>query len=160
MNPMGTTRNVSAIFAKTLRLRINNGNRTVFRQLRRVRSAGSLMSNKRNVSAANLPQRPRRAKTLQLRINKQSSTNPRQLRRMIVGTLKDGYLRKVPLPRAPLRQSPAIAAVATDSQIPDRQIANLVPVYSQVPRVPTSSELTHSLFGGLGARLLRAPLLM
>ena len=77
-----------------------------------------------------------------------------------VGTLKDGYLRKVPLPRAPLRQSPALAAVAYDSPIPDRQIATLVPVYSQVPRVPTWSELTNSLFGGLGARLLRAPLLM
>ena len=77
-----------------------------------------------------------------------------------VGTLKDGYLRKVPLPRAPLRQSPALAAVTMDSLIPDRQIATLVPVYSQVPRVPTWSELTHSLFGGHGARLLRAPLLM
>ncbi len=79
-----------------------------------------------------------------------------------VGTLKDGYLRKVPLPRAPLQQSPALAAVVTDSQtpVPDRQITTLVPAYSQVPQVPTWSKLTHSLFGGLGARLLRAPLLM
>jgi hypothetical protein len=83
MNSMDTTRNVSAILAKTLRLRINNGNRTVFRQLRRVRSAGSLMSNKRNVAAANLSHRPKRAKTLQLRINNGSSTNSRQLRRMM-----------------------------------------------------------------------------
>ena len=77
-----------------------------------------------------------------------------------VGTLKDGYLRKVPLPRAPLRQSPELAAVATDRPYPDCQIATLVPGYSQVPRVPTWSELTHSLFGDLGARLLRAPWLM
>ncbi len=77
-----------------------------------------------------------------------------------VGTLKDGYLRKVPLPRAPLRQSSELAAVTTDSQIPDRQIANLVPAYSQVPRVPTWSDLTRSLVGDLGARTLRASWLM
>ncbi len=78
------------------------------------------------------------------------------------GTLKDGYLCKVPLPRAPLQQSPALAAVVTDSQtpVPDRQITTLVPAYSQVPRVPMWSKLTHSLFGGLGACLLQAPLLM
>jgi hypothetical protein len=71
-----------------------------------------------------------------------------------VGTLKDGYLRKVPLPRAPLRQSPELVTASAVSHVP------LVTYYSQVPRVPTWSDLTKSLCGGLGARLLRAPLLM
>jgi len=71
-----------------------------------------------------------------------------------VGTLKDGYLRKVPLPRAPLRQSPELVIAAAVSH------GTLVPAYSQVPRVPTWSELTKSFFGDRGARTLRASWLM
>jgi hypothetical protein len=71
-----------------------------------------------------------------------------------VGTLKDGYLRKVPLPRAPLRQSPEHMTASAVTRVPSATC------YSQVPRVPTWSDLTKSLFGDLRARLLQAPLLM
>ena len=71
-----------------------------------------------------------------------------------VGTQDSGYLRKVPLPRIPLRQRAALAAAETDSQIPDRQIPTLVPAYSQVPRVSTWSDLTRSHLGVLRSSIL------
>ena len=77
-----------------------------------------------------------------------------QVTRVLVGTLKDGYIRKVPLPRAPLQQSPEHVTASAVTRVPHATC------YSQVPRVPTWSNLTKSLFGGLGARLLRASLLM
>jgi hypothetical protein len=49
-----------------------------------------------------------------------------------VGTLKDGYVHKVPLPRVPNIQS---ASLMTDSPTPST-------CYLQVPRVPTWSDLT------------------
>jgi hypothetical protein len=54
---------------------------------------------------------------------------------MYVGTLKDGYLRKVPLPRAPRIQIPehvTASAVTHDTH---------VSCSSQVPRVPTWGDL-------------------
>jgi hypothetical protein len=65
-----------------------------------------------------------------------------------VGTLKDGYIRRVLLPRVPQVQSTRehVAAVTRDSQDT---------CYSQVPRVPTWSDLTRSLTG-LGRRALVA----
>jgi hypothetical protein len=63
-----------------------------------------------------------------------------------VGTLKDGYVRIVPLPRVPRVQSTSehVAAVTRDSRDT---------CYSQVPRVPTWSDLTRSLLS-LGRRAL------
>jgi hypothetical protein len=57
-----------------------------------------------------------------------------------VGTLKDGYIRRVPLPRVPQIQSTSehVAAVTRDSRNT---------CYSQVPQVPTWSDLTRSLMG-------------
>ena len=77
-------------------------------------------------------------------------------RAMLVGTQDGGYLRKVPLPRIPLRQRAALAAAETDSQIqiPDRQIHTLVPAYSQAPRVPTWSDLTRSHLSVLRSSIL------
>jgi hypothetical protein len=65
-----------------------------------------------------------------------------------VGTLKDGYVRRVPLPRVPQVQSTSehVAAVMRDSRDT---------CYSQVPRVLTWSDLTRSLTG-LGRRVLVA----
>jgi len=65
-----------------------------------------------------------------------------------VGTLKDGYIGRVPLSRVPRVQSTSehVVAVTRDSHIS---------CYSQVPRVPTWSDLTRSLTG-LGRRVLVA----
>jgi hypothetical protein len=87
-----------------------------------------------------------------------------------VGTLKDGYLRKVPLPRAPLRQSPALAAVAAlatgnPEVTPFRR--SIVPngstvppfrrtgtCYLQVPQIPTWSDLARSHLGAIRSTML------
>ena len=60
-----------------------------------------------------------------------------------VGTLKDGYVRKVPLPRAPRIQH------ANSVLIPEHDTC----YFAQVPRIPTWSDLTRSL-AGLGRRTL------
>jgi len=67
-----------------------------------------------------------------------------------VGTLKDGYIRNVPLPRVPRIQSTSehVASAATATQNSHDTC------YLQVPRVPTWSDLVRSL-SGLGRRSLR-----
>ena len=67
-----------------------------------------------------------------------------------VGTLKDGYIRKVPLPRVPRVQSTSehVASAATATRNSHDTC------YLQVPRVPTWSDLVRSL-SGLGRRSLR-----
>ena len=67
-----------------------------------------------------------------------------------VGTLKDGYIRNVPLPRVPQIQSTSehVASAATAMQNSHDTC------YLQVPRVPTWSDLVRSL-SGLGRRSLR-----
>jgi hypothetical protein len=58
-----------------------------------------------------------------------------------VGTLKGGYVRNVPLPRIPQRQSTSpVACAATLTESTDTH-------YSKVPRIPTWSEITSSLKG-------------
>ncbi len=60
-----------------------------------------------------------------------------------VGTLKDGYVRKVPLPRAPrIQHTSHMTTVAHDTCY-----------LAQVPRIPMWSDLTRSL-AGLGSRTL------
>ena len=60
-----------------------------------------------------------------------------------VGTLKDGYVRKVPLPRAPrIQHTSHVTNVTHDTCY-----------LAQVPRIPTWSDLTGSL-AGLGRRAL------
>ena len=61
----------------------------------------------------------------------------------IVGTLKDGYIRKVPLPRVPRIQSTSHMQHMHDTCY-----------FTQVPRIPTWSDLTRSL-AGLGRSVLR-----
>ncbi len=63
--------------------------------------------------------------------------------RHTVGTLKDGYIRKVPLPRIPRIQSPSalVANVATATSNSHDTC------YVQVPRVPTWSDILRSLSG-------------
>ena len=67
-----------------------------------------------------------------------------------VGTLKDGYLRKVPLPRVPRIQSASHVQHIRDTCY-----------LGQVPRIPTWSDLNRSL-AGLGRSVLRpfSPLLV
>ena len=67
-----------------------------------------------------------------------------------VGTLKDGYIRKVPLPRIPRTQSTSalVANVATATKNSHGTC------YLQVPRVPTWSDLIRSL-SGLGRSTLQ-----
>jgi hypothetical protein len=58
-----------------------------------------------------------------------------------VGTLEGGYVRNVPLPRIPQRQSTSpVACAATLTESTDTY-------YSKVPRIPTWSVLTSSLEG-------------
>jgi len=65
------------------------------------------------------------------------------MKRLIVGTLKDGYIRKVPLPRVPRIQSASHIQHMHDT------------CYSaQVPHIPTWSDLTRSL-AGLGQNVLQ-----
>ncbi len=73
-----------------------------------------------------------------------------------VRTLKDGYIRNVPLPRVPRIQSASLATLAPSRCImvghePSRCImvghAPAITYYSQVPQVPTWSDLTRSLSG-------------
>ncbi len=82
---------------------------------------------------------------------------------IVVGTLKGGYVRKVPLPRGcvpartpkdgyilkvPLPQAPRIQHASQDINV------TLDTCYlAQVPRIPTWSDLTGSL-AGLGRRAL------
>ena len=66
------------------------------------------------------------------------------------GTLKDGHLRKVPLPRVPRIQSMSEHVVSTAAVMSDSHDT----CYLQVPRVPTWSDLTRSLAGFGGRALL------
>jgi hypothetical protein len=59
-----------------------------------------------------------------------------------VGTLKDGYLRKIPLPQAPRIQSPSIVTCAP---VITRDSCDTC--YLQVPRIPTWSDLVRSNAG-------------
>jgi hypothetical protein len=74
----------------------------------------------------------------------------------LVGTLKDGYIRNVPLPRVPRIQSASLATLEPSRCIMARRepsrctmVGNTstITYYSQVPRVPTWSNLTRSLSG-------------
>ena len=58
-----------------------------------------------------------------------------------VGTLDHGYVRNVPLPRAPLRQSPV--QVTCNMQVSHD---NPITSYSEVPRIPMWRDLSRSLF--------------
>jgi hypothetical protein len=62
-----------------------------------------------------------------------------------VGTLKDGYVRNVPLPRAPRIQHGSHASRTCDT---------CYLVVGQVPRIPTWSDLTR-LLAGLGRSILK-----
>ena len=64
-----------------------------------------------------------------------------------VGTLAGGYLNKVPLPRAPLLQSTALTTCALPH-------ANPHTYYSQVPRIPTWSDLARSHLGAIRSNML------
>ncbi len=73
-----------------------------------------------------------------------------------VETLKDGYIRNVPLPRVPQIQSPSLTTLKPSRCImlghePSRCTmvgnASAITYYSQVPEVPTWSNLTRSLSG-------------
>jgi hypothetical protein len=80
-----------------------------------------------------------------------------------VGTLKDGYIRNVLLPRVPRIQSTSTPATRKPSRCimarhePSRCTmagnATAITYYLQVPRVPTWSDLTRSL-SGFGRRTL------
>jgi hypothetical protein len=61
-----------------------------------------------------------------------------------VGILKDGYIRNVPLPRVPRLQSASLATHGP-SRCTMAGNASANTYYSQVPRVPTWSDLTRSL---------------
>jgi hypothetical protein len=69
-----------------------------------------------------------------------------------VGTLNDGYIQKVPLPKVPQIQSPShmtsYGAVTRDT-VTEPVTAPLT-CYSQVTRVPTWSNLMMRLLAGLG----------
>ena len=77
--------------------------------------------------------------------------SPRELPRALrpsalkgcVGTQDDGYLNKVPLPRAPLLQN--TAALMT---------GNPGTCYLQVPRIPTWSDLARSHLGAIRSTML------
>jgi hypothetical protein len=71
-----------------------------------------------------------------------------------VGTLKDGYLCKVPLPRAPQIQSTEHVTATAVTRMPP------ITCYSQVPRVPTWSDLARLFVAGLSRCILLPPLLM
>jgi hypothetical protein len=62
---------------------------------------------------------------------------------MVVGTLKDGYIRRVPLPRVPQVQSTSLVACATTHMNP------IHTGYLPVPRIPTWSDML-GLLTGLG----------
>jgi hypothetical protein len=95
----------------------------------------------------------------------QIANSPRVLPRAVrpsalkgcVGTLKDGYIRKVPLPRVPvlLPRVPRIQSASHMCHTHDTCYLR------QVPRIPTWSDLTRSL-AGLGRSMLRpfSPVLM
>jgi hypothetical protein len=76
--------------------------------------------------------------------------SPRELPRALkpsalkgcVGTQDGGYLRKVPLPRIPLRQSTALTSCADPA-------GNRDTGYLQVSRIPTWSDLARSQLGAL-----------
>ena len=64
-----------------------------------------------------------------------------------VGTQDGGYLRKVPLPRIPLRQSTALMSYAS-------ALGNPHTCYLQVPRIPTWSDLMRSHLGAIRSTML------
>ena len=82
--------------------------------------------------------------------NKGAGVNADSIELFSVGTLKDGYIRNVPLPRVPRIQSTSehVASAATATRNSHDTC------YLQVPRVPTWSDLVRSL-SGLGRRSLR-----
>jgi hypothetical protein len=71
-----------------------------------------------------------------------------------VGTLKVGYLHKVPLPRAPRIQSTEHMTATAVTRVPP------VTCYSQVPWVPKWSDLARLFVAGLSGCILLLPLLM
>ncbi len=60
---------------------------------------------------------------------------------VVVGTFKDGYIRRVPLPRVPRIQSTSSVACATIHRNPTHT------GYLPIVRIPTWSELIGSLSG-------------
>jgi hypothetical protein len=71
-----------------------------------------------------------------------------------VGTLKDGYLQKIPLPRASRIQSTEHVTATAVTRVP------LVTSYSQGPRVPTLSNIARLFVAGLSGCILLPPLFM
>jgi hypothetical protein len=81
---------------------------------------------------------------------------------LVVGTLKDGYIQRVPLPRVPRIQNASLATRKPSRCImaghePSRCTmvgnASAITYYWQVPQVPTWSDLTRSP-SGFGRRTL------
>ncbi len=68
---------------------------------------------------------------------------------LIVGTLDDGYVCKVPLPRAPRIQSPGNVTCAAVTEWVTSDTC-----YLQVPRIPTWSDLVRSQLGGARSAML------
>ncbi len=66
-----------------------------------------------------------------------------------VGTLDDGYLRKVPLPRAPWIQSPGHVTCAAVKECDKSDTC-----YLQVPCIPMWSDLVWSQLGGARSTML------
>jgi hypothetical protein len=66
-----------------------------------------------------------------------------------VGTLDDGYVHKVPLPRAPWIQSPGIVTCAA---VMEQGMSDTC--YLQVPHIPTWSDLVRSQLGGAKSTML------
>jgi hypothetical protein len=64
---------------------------------------------------------------------------------LIVGTLKDGYVRNVPLPRAAQRIQSA-GHITSHGHI-TQEVQEHGTCYLQVPRIPTWSDLLRSLTG-------------
>jgi hypothetical protein len=90
--------------------------------------------------------------------------SPRELPRALkpsalkgcVGTQDGGYLRKVPLPRIPLRQSTVLMSCASQDltvrlHLSDHQDDTC---YLQVPRIPTWRDLARSHLGALRRSIL------
>ena len=107
-------------------------------------------------------QSPSHASNVALVLNSRTGHVLPQFHVVFVGTLKDGYIRNVPLPRVPRIQSDSLTTLEPSRCImaghePSRCImaghAPAITYYSRVPRVPTWSDLTSSL-SGFGRRTL------
>ena len=70
-----------------------------------------------------------------------------------VGTLEDGYIRKVPLPRVPrIQQSTSVQHVVASAVPTTRNSSDTC--YLQVPRIPTWSDLMRSHLGAIRSTIL------